>query len=148
MTSDYKRTTPTNRLRKLTGDKSARGHPIGWDDEGNLVEWMPDEENPEWSWPRILRRADDQIASAYQEYRDKVSWKLHQSCNHRDKSGRQLSCAERQHVDAACVAALRAEEAYGRESLVCDDFDHALRCGRLSALAWALGFEWQRSLDL
>jgi len=123
------------------GEVGPNGHRIDYTKNGDKVEWLPDEENPGKEWPLLLRRNDKSILKANDEFFDKVWYDRHQSLRTRVNAGK-----DKVHPEiwkGALKSAKRVEAKYGKKNLgPHSDFEWGMINGKLSALRWVLGDEW------
>lgn len=132
------------------GEVGPNGGRIDYMPNGDKVEWVKDEDDDgkPTEWPLLLRRGDAEILANYQEFWDKVWWNRHQVWRERIASGQEpLADNQKAVFKKATAAARRLEKKYGKKNLGWDDFEWGLLSGRMSALAWVMGAEWNESLD-
>lgn len=127
-----------------SGEVGPNGHRIGYAKNGDKVEWIPDEESPDQEWPLVLRRNDKAILKSYKEFWDKVWWNRHKSLLAKIQCG---EIPEGSIPERAFTASKKIERRYGRKNLILSDLEFGMLSGKLSALSWVLGSEWEESLD-
>lgn len=118
------------------------GHPVGYDDDGNYVEWIPDEDqqNDGQPWPLIMRRNESSINDEYKKLWDKVWWNRHMS---RCPADHPNNCTK---DGSGCASARTIVDKHGMEYLdPGDQVEWGICQGKMMALAWVLGSDWDDS---
>jgi hypothetical protein len=125
------------------GEVGPNGQRVGYTKEGDKVEWLPDEENPGKEWPMILRRNDNAILEAEREFFDVIWYDRKLVLLENIKEGKETNTPE---IHKGMLAAMRAvEKKYGKKKLrnyYHNDFEWGLLNGKLSALRWVMGDDW------
>lgn len=139
-----------NRTKAQTSDPvppdevGPNGHKIGYTPEGDKVEWIPDDENPDQLWPMILRRNDKALIAAINEFTDRIWYDRKLVLQANVKEGSETIDPE---IEKGMLKAMRAvEKKYGGKRALRnyykDDFEWGMLNGKLSALRWVFGDEW------
>jgi len=96
----------------------------------------------EQEWGEEPKRLSE-IANAIDELFDKVWWNRHQNWLYRLETGKEkLTVDEKPILAKAKKAARHIELKYGKKNLGWNDFEWGMLNGKLSALRWVLGDEW------
>jgi len=121
------------------------GFKIGYTENGDKVEWI--EEDGE-TWPMILRRNDADILEMYNELWEKV-WYIRKIIRFEKMQRGEVPYEDQNqpHLIKALERMKQIEDKYGLENLVWPDVEWGIVQGKLSALSWVMGSEWEGSLD-
>jgi hypothetical protein len=146
--TEERRQLLARRLFAVLEEKGPNGLPVGYDSDGRKVEWMIGDaeegaEGAEPFWPIVLFRSEMEIYIALEELFHKVWWNRHRIWVEKIASGEEPLTEEQKPIlEAAKANAKWIEEKYGRENLGWDDFEWGMVNGKLSALRWVTGSEW------
>jgi len=127
------------------GAVGPNGFPIGYTENGDKVEWIEEDGD---KWPMILRRNDNDILAEYNELWEKV-WYTRKVIWYQKMESGEIPMADlsEPHLVKAAEKMREVEEKYGEENLVWDDAEWGIIQGKLSALSWVMGSEWEGSMD-
>ena len=131
------------------GSIGHNGGRIGYMKNGDKVEWLTDYEFPGELLPLMLRRNDKSILAMYNELWEKVWYNRHMARLQKIELGEiELTEMDKKLLKSNQKRYREIEEKYGgKENLRWDDFEWGLLSGRMSALSWVMGAEWDESLD-
>lgn len=125
------------------GEVGPNGYRVGYTKEGDKVEWLPDDENPGEEWPMILRRNDNAIFEAQEEFFDVIWYDRKLVLLQNMKEGTETTTPG---IHEGMLAAMRrVEKKYGKRKLrnyYHNDFEWGMINGKLSALRWVMGSDW------
>jgi hypothetical protein len=126
-----------------SGEVGPNGCRVSYTRHGDKVEWIPDEENPGEEWPLILRRSDKSINKAAEEFETVIWYDRKLVLQQRLEQGLEKLNPE---IEKGMLEAMQAaERKYGKKKIrnyYQDDFGWGMLNGKLSALRWVLGAEW------
>jgi hypothetical protein len=124
-------------------ERGPNGYRIGYTEDGDKVEWLRDEENPGKEWPLILRRNDKAILKAAAEFETVIWYDRKLVLLQNLKDGREK--IDPQIFEGMLRSMRAAEKNFGKRKLRSyyrNDFEWGMLNGKLSALRWVLGDEW------
>jgi hypothetical protein len=126
----------------IPGETGPSGFPVSYNSQGDKVELWDDDERPGEIFEVIVRRNDDAIGEAINEFFDKV-W-YNRKFDMFNNILRGLEEPLSTDIHAAVMKAMRdVEGRYGKDDLgPWDDFEWGMINGKLSALRWVMGEEW------
>ena len=138
----------------LCGRESALAWALGAEWHGyrmiqGKADWIDLAHDQQVDWPRSLRRGQEAVLAAYKELWDKV-W-FYRKMVHMGSiaDGKRPRRDNHEYWEGYYEAArVEFEKKYGVTTLVpLDDYEWGRLSGRMSAMAWVLGAEWDETLD-
>jgi hypothetical protein len=134
-----KRTAKTIQTGNEEKDTGPNGGKIEFLKNGDMVEWIEetDERGNPFRFPMVLQRNPGSIMDAEDEFEQKVWWNRHYSYDLR-----KFTEEQRKNWHNAEKHAKEITKKYGLKELQVSTFDWGMMNGKLSALRWVLGSEW------
>lgn len=121
------------------------GFKIGYNEDGDKVEWI--EEDGE-VWPMVLRRNDNHILEEYAELQDRVWYVRKLIMFENFESGKEKRRPESEpFIESALQKMKKMEDEFGAENLIYEDVEWGIVQGKMAALAWVLGSDWDGAFD-
>ena len=117
---------------------------------GEQILWIPDTDNEYGGeYACLVFRGPDAVSEEYRQLSDYVWYARHQHRQWKINNGElTLNTPEDIRIHkTATGAAKKLEQKYGLKYLQCDEIEHFIRLGKMSALAWVLGSTWEESFD-
>lgn len=126
----------------VPGELGPNGGRIEYLKNGDLVEWVADDTDG-GEWPLVLKRSDRAIQKAAEEFETAIWYDRKLMLQQRVAEGKAVIQPE---IEKGMLEAMaRAERKYGKRKIrnyYKDDFGWGMLNGKLSALRWVLGDEW------
>jgi hypothetical protein len=134
------------------------GFPVEHTEEGAKIEWVPDDEQDDGFRPESVPRNDEEVGAAIDELCDRIWYcacyqaikaelargemKIVESST--DKDYDHVTTIVRESWEGVKRGAKRIENEYGKRNLLgpYSDFEWGMIKGKLSALRWTGGAEW------
>lgn len=140
-----KRTPAETKDPVPTGEVGPNGFKIGYTENGDKVEWIQEDGEV---WPMILRRNDTAILAEYDELWEKV-WYVRKVIyqEQMERGERPYDDPNQPHLIKAREKMKEIEDKYGIENLGWGDVEWGIMQGKLSALSWVMGSDWEGSMD-
>lgn len=127
------------------GEVGPNGFKIGYAENGDKVEWIEEDGKV---FPMILRRNDNDILDTYNELWEKVWYIRKIIMFEKMESGEEpYEDQTLPHLVKARERMKEIEDKYGSENIGWDDVEWGIIQGKLSALSWVMGSDWEGSLD-
>ena len=118
--------------------------------DGEQVLWLSDPHDEYGGeYARLVFRNSNTVSMEYRQLSDYAWYARHQHRQWQINNGEVIlnTDADIRIHKTATANAKKLEQKYGLTYLQCNEVEHFIRLGRMSALAWVLGSTWEESFD-
>ena len=121
---------------------------MGYTEVGALVEWIPDKDNPGSVIPEMRYRNMSAVNEAVKDFCFLVRW-TRMKASHQNPLSVEEPLADWSQEEFDKNENLWNEIAahYGHKQITSCGVEWGIMLGRMSALCWIFGMEWEESLD-